>query len=97
MFTIKEQRFNVSIILYHETNTKNLRIIWSIAKQNFYESELEKLPKPSADPQYKGLKYTLNSINVFLLLLVISFMGSKFEIFGMSLYTSMKPFRDNLE
>ena len=63
----------------------------------FFLIELQKLPKHSADSQYKYLKYTLKSMNEFLLSLVIYFMVSRFRIFRMSWYTSMKPLRDNLE
>ena len=66
-------------------------------KPDFSKSELEKLPKLSADNQYKDLKYTLNSMNEFILLLVIYFMESWFKILRMSWYTSMKLFRDNLD
>ena len=55
------------------------------------------LSRPSADGQLKYLKYTLNSMNEFLLLLVISFLRSRLKILRMSCYKSMKTFQDNLE
>ena len=87
----------MSLLLYHETNTKKLEDLLVDNKPKLYEYELEKLPKPSADPQYKYLKYNLNSMTKFLLFLVISFLGPRLKIFRMSWYTSMKQFKDNLE
>ena len=44
-------------------------------QEYFYEYEVEVLPKPSADVQLKYLKCTLNSMNAFILSLVISLIG----------------------
>ena len=40
----------------------------------------------------EDLKQTLNSMNNFLMSLVMSYVGLKFELLKMSAYTSMKPF-----
>ena len=63
----------------------------------FFQTEIQNLPKHSEDGQFKYLKHTLNSMNAFLLYLVMSFMGSRFQIMRMSCYTRMKPFHTNLE
>ena len=77
---------------------KHLRMFWSITNRNIkFETDLDKLTKPSADGQYKYLKFTLNSMDPFLLLLVIYCLGSPFKILKTSWYTSMKPFWDNLD
>ena len=60
---------------YHDTNIKTLEGFLVYIKLDFYEYELDVLPKPSADGQYKYLKYTLNSNNAFIISLVISFLG----------------------
>ena len=66
----------MSFALFHETNTKKLEDFSVDNKPECsYEYELEKLTKPSEYPQYKYLKYTLNSMNLFLLSLVIFFWG----------------------
>ena len=76
IFQENKRKHNVSLSLYHETNTKTLENILVDNKlEYFYEYELKKLLKPSADPQYKDLKYTYNSTNAFLVLLVICFEG----------------------
>ena len=70
----------MSLILYHETNTKKLEYFLVDKKPEYFnESELEKLPKTSADHKLKDLKFTLNSMNLFPLSLVVSFMGSKLK------------------
>ena len=57
----------MSPTLYNETNTKiNEYFLADNITEHFYESELDNLPKPSADPQYNYLKYTLKSMNAFL-------------------------------
>ena len=55
------------------------------------------LPKPNVDGGLKDLKYNLNLMNAFLLSLVISFLVSQLKISRISLYKSMKPFRDKLD
>ena len=61
----------------------------------FNESEVEVLPKPSADVQSNYSDF-FNSMNVLLLLLVIYFMGPRFKILRVSWYNVMKPFQCNL-
>ena len=46
---------------------------------------------------YTYLKYTLNSMNNFLISLVISFLGSGFNFLRKSWYASIKSFQDNLD
>ena len=62
-----------------------------------YESDEEKLPKYIEDGQMKDMKQKLNSMNEFLILLVMSYVVSGLKILRMSSYTSMKPFCTNLE
>ena len=69
----------------------------NIKPECFYESELEKLPKPSADHQLKQFKYTLSSMNAFLISLVKSLLGSQFKIMRISWYKMIKLFQDNLK
>ena len=67
-FPNNKRKHNGSLTLYHETNTKSLEVFLVNKKaESFYSSEIEKLPQPSADPQHKYLKYTLNSMNAFIL------------------------------
>ena len=48
----------------------------------YYESEEEVLSKSSTDVQYKKLENMLNSMNAFLLLLVIYFLGQRLKYWG---------------
>ena len=45
----------------------------------------------------KYFQQTLNSINAFLLLLVMSYVGSRFKLLRISWYIIMKLFRTNLK
>ena len=47
--------------------------------------------------QMKDLVQTLNLMNSFLILLVMSYMGSQLKILRISWYSSMKPFQTNLK
>ena len=76
---------------------KHLRVFWLKKPGYFFKTELQQLPKHSEFCQFKYLNLTLNSINLFLLLLVISFLRSQFKTLRMSWYKIMKPFRDILE
>ena len=49
-----------------------------------YEYEDENPRKYSEDSQIKFLNKTLNSMNAFLLFLVISYVGSRFKLFRKS-------------
>ena len=51
--------------------------------ETHYESEDEKPPRHSQAGKIKDLQLTLNSINVFLLLLVISYLGSRLKLLRM--------------
>ena len=98
IFSEKKVKHNLSLILSNETNTKKLeKVLVENKPEYFFKNILKKLPKHSEDVQFKYLKHSLNSINEFLLLLVMSFVGSQLKILRMSWYTSMKPFRTNLE
>ena len=73
-------KHNVSLIFYDEKYTKTFEDFMVDNKIKYFdesdESEVEVLPKPSSDVQFKNLENILNSMNAFLLLLVIYFMGS---------------------
>ena len=62
-----------------------------------YSSEDENQPKYREDSQMKYFQQTLNSINAFLLLLVMSYVGSRFKLLRISWYIIMKLFRTNLK
>ena len=55
-----------------------------------YSSEDENSPKYSEDDQMKDFQQTLNSINDFLLLSLISYVGSQLKLLWMSCYRIMK-------
>ena len=91
-------KHNVSLILWHEVNTKTLDYLMFDNKwEPFYGYEVDVLTKPSVDGQKNDLNLTLNSMNIFLLSLVISCVGSRFKILRMYWYKCMKTFRDSLE
>ena len=73
-FPKHKQKHNVSLKLYHETNTKKLKE-FLVDNKPFFKYNTKKLPNPSADHRYKYLKHTLNSMNAFILSLVIFFWG----------------------
>ena len=69
------------LTILNETNTKKLENILVENKPEYiFETELLKLPKHIEDGQFKDLKSTLNSMNDFLLPLVIYFMGLGLKI-----------------
>ena len=97
-FSNHKRKHNVSLSLYHETNIKIIEFFLVDNKtEYFYESEVKVLQKTSVDIQLKYLKYILNSMNAFILSLVIYFLGSRFRILSMSWHKSKKTFRDNIE
>ena len=53
--------------------------------------------KYTEDGQTKDLFQTLNLMNSFLFLLVMSYMGSQLKILRISWYSSMKSFQTNLK
>ena len=53
---------------------------------------MKNLPKYSEDGQMKYLQKTLSSKNVFILLLVISYVVSRFKLLRMPSYSIMKPY-----
>ena len=63
----------------------------------WYEYDEEKPRKYSEDGQMKDVKQTLDSMNAFLLLVVMSYLGSRFKLLRMSWYRIMKPFRNHLK
>ena len=75
-FRSHKQKHNVRLTVYHEKYTKTLEgFLVDNKPKCFDEYEVEVLPKPSTDFQPKYSENVLNSINAFLLLLVIAFMG----------------------
>ena len=62
-----------------------------------YDSKDENPHRHSDVGQMKYLQQTLNSMNAFLLLLVMSYVVSHFKLLRMPWYRSMKPFRTNLQ
>ena len=71
-------------------------LVWNII-ENHYESEDENPPHHSETGKIKYLQKTLNSMNDFLLLILMSYVGSCFKLLRMHWYRSMKPFRTNLK
>ena len=53
--------------------------------------------KHSEEGQYKYDKKTINSIDAFLLLLLVSYVGYCFKLFKMSWYKMMKKFLTNFK
>ena len=82
------------------SNVKSIKKIVNILvddiKDNDYEYDEEKPRKYSEDEQMKYLVKTLNSMNDFLMLLVMSYVGKQLKILRMYWYSSMKPFQTNL-
>ena len=66
-------------------------------KETHYESEYENTPRHSVAGKNKYLQQTLKSNYDFLLLLVMSYVGSRFKLLRISWYRSMKPFRKNIK
>ena len=62
-----------------------------------YEYDEVRPRKHSEDGQMKNLVQTLNLMNSFLLLLVMSYMGSRSKILRISWYSSIKLFQTNLK
>ena len=92
-FPKHKRKHNVSLNLWHEVNTKNIEYFMVDNKQEpWYDS------KPSVDGKKQHFNYQyLNSMTIFILSLVIYFVGSWFKLLRMSWYKCMKPFRDNLQ
>ena len=64
--------------------------------EQIYSSEDENISKYSVNDQTKYLRQTLNSMIDFLLLLMMSYVGSVFKLLRMSWFISMKQFLTNL-
>ena len=64
--------------------------------EQIYSSEDENISKYSVNGQTKYLRQTLNSMIDFLLLLMMSYVGSVFKLLRMSWFISMKQFLTNL-
>ena len=65
--------------------------------ENHYEYEDKKPPHHSEAGQIIYLQQNLNSINAFLMSLVMSYVGSRFKLLTMSWYKNMIPFRTNFK
>ena len=76
-------KHNVSLKFSNGNNKKTWVFFVENKSEYFCEPALEKLPKNSEDGQFKYLKHTLNSIYEFFLLLVMSFVESRFKILTM--------------
>ena len=63
----------------------------------YYESENEEPPHHSEFRQIKYLQQTLNSMNGFILSLLMSYVGSRFKLLRMHWCRSTKPFITNLK
>ena len=57
-----------------------------------YSCEDEKPPRHSKNGKMKYLQQTLNQMNEFIMLLVMSCVGSRLELLRVSGYIIMKPF-----
>ena len=82
------------------SNVKDTKIIEDFLVENImetkYEFEDEKPTHHSDTRKIKYLQQTLISIKAFLLLLVMSYVGSRCILLRLSWYLSMKPFITNL-
>ena len=79
------------------TNIKNIEDLL-VNNTEEYMSESDE-PKPHKFSEYSQNKYlcqNLNSMHAFLPSLVMLFVGSQLKILRMSWYSSMKPFKTNL-
>ena len=65
--------------------------------ETHYEYDDKNPHRHSEVEEPKYLKQNLNSMNSFIFLLVISYVGSGFKLLWLSWYESMKPCRMNLE
>ena len=66
-------------------DTKKLRLfLFENITEIYYEYEDEKSPRHSEAGKNKYLRHTLNSINDFLMFLVISYMVSRFKLLRIS-------------
>ena len=65
--------------------------------ETHYKYYDEKTPRQIESGKPKYLQQTLNSMNNFLLLSVMSCLGSHFKLLRMSWYINMKPLRTNLK
>ena len=61
------------------------------------KSDDENPPSHNEAGKPEGLQQTLNSINAFIMLLVISYVGKSFKLSWVSWYKIMKPFRKKPE
>ena len=89
---------NMSLTL---SNDKNINKLEGFRVHNteeyMYEYDEVRPRKYSEDVQMKYLVQTLNLMNTFILLLVMSYMGSKLKILRISWYSIMKLFQTNLK
>ena len=87
----------MSITFLHVKDNKNME---NVMIENIIETNYEyKDEKPLRHSQYGKIKYlqqTLNSINNFLLLLMMSYVVSHIKLISMYWCESMRPLRTNL-
>ena len=92
-----EGKRNMSLTLSNDKNIKKLEGFGiNNTEEYMYQYDEVRPRKYSKDGQMKYLVQTLNFMNLFLLLLVMSYMGSGLKILLISWYSSMKPFQNNL-
>ena len=88
----------MSLKLSTVKDIKNIEIFLAEnIKEIIYSSEDENPRKYSKNVQMKDLQQTLKSMNDSLLSLLMSYVGSVFQLLSMYWYRSMKPFRNNLK
>ena len=90
-FSYRQRKLNVSRNLCHEEYTQKLDYFLVDNKpEPWDDSEPSAVVRKNFDHEY------FNLMNLFLVSLVISFVGSRFKLLRMSWYKYMTPFRDHL-
>ena len=94
-FPNHKRKHNVSLVSWSKYQ-RTWALFGDKKQESWYDSEVKVLLKKSSDGK-KQLNLTLNSINVFPISLVITFVGSWYKILRISWYKYMTPFRENLQ
>ena len=82
-FKAIDDKINVSMAFSNVKDTEPFEdFLVENIMENHYESEDEKPPRHSQAGKIRDLQLTLNSINFLLLLLVISYVGSRLNYYG---------------
>ena len=98
MFLENDKKNNLSLKWSNVKDNKNTEdVLVGKPTEINYSSGDENTPRHSEYIKMKYLQQTLNSMNAFLLSLLMSYVGSWFKLLRISWYRSIKPFQTNLK